>query len=134
MKTLIRKIFLHIRIRSKHAFDALRSEHLKKNLLQAIPFWIGSILTGLISVFYTKLFGWSEEVKLLLFQSSTWWFFLVTPVCFITSWWIVSKFAPYARGSGIPQVIAAIELAKPKYNDKIKKLLSIPIIIVKIIS
>ena len=33
------------------------------------------------------------------------------------AWWLVRQFAPYARGSGIPQVMAAIELATPKYND-----------------
>ena len=47
---------------------------------------------------------------------------------------VFKRFAPYARGSGIPQVMAAIELATPKHNNKIKKLLSIPVIIVKIIS
>ncbi len=134
MKRLIKRFYLRTRIKLKHAFDAIRNERLKLNLLQAVPFWIASLLTGLIAVLYTKLFGWAEEVKLLLFHSSTWWFFLVTPICFISSWFIVSKFAPYARGSGILQVIAAIELATPKHNDKIKKLLSIPVIIVKIIS
>jgi H+/Cl- antiporter ClcA len=38
------------------------------------------------------------------------------------------------EGSGIPQVMTAIELATPRHNSKIKKLLSIPIIIVKIVS
>ena len=70
----------------------------------------------------------------MIFHTNSLLFFIITPVCFIVSWWMVTKFAPYARGSGIPQVIAAIELATPKHNNKIKKLLSIPIIIVKIIS
>jgi H+/Cl- antiporter ClcA len=132
--TPVKKFFLRIRIKLKRWFDSIRSQRLKTNLLGAIPFWVGSILTGLFSVLFTKLFGWAEEVKILLFNSSTWWFFLVTPVCFIISWWVVSKFSPYARGSGIPQVMAAIELATPKHNDKIKKLLSVPVIIVKVIS
>ncbi len=134
MKRLIKRLYIRFRIRLKHAFDTIRNERLKKNLLQAIPFWIGSAITGLIAVFYTKLFGWAEEIRILIFHTHTWLFFIITPICFIVSWWVVSRFSPYARGSGIPQVIAAIELATPKHNDKIKKLLSIPVIIVKIIS
>ena len=84
MKRIIKKFYLRIRIKLKHAFDAIRNERLKTNLLQAVPFWIGSLLTGLIAVLYTKLFGWAEEVKLLLFQSSTWWFFLVKRFSFST--------------------------------------------------
>jgi H+/Cl- antiporter ClcA len=134
MKRLIKRLYIRFRIRLKHAFDTIRNERLKKNLLQAIPFWVGSAITGLIAVFYTKLFGWAEGIRISIFQTHTWLFFIITPICFIVSWWVVSRFSPYARGSGIPQVIAAIELATPKHNDKIKKLLSIPVIIVKIIS
>jgi H+/Cl- antiporter ClcA len=63
-----------------------------------------------------------------------WWLFIVTPVCFLLSWWLVTKFAPYSRGSGIPQVMAAIELATPKYVQKVDKLLSLRIILIKILS
>ena len=52
----------------------------------------------------------------------------------MAAWWIVIKFSPYARGSGIPQVMASIDLATPKYIDKVNKLLSIPVIIVKMLS
>src|SRR6478609_3388498 len=128
MKRPLKRFYLSICIKLKRTFDAIRNERLKINPLQAIPFWIGSLLTGLIAVLYTKLFGWAEQAKGFLFHTNTGWFFLVTPICFLIAWWVVSKFAPYARGSGIPQVIAAIELATPKYNSKIKKLLSVPVI------
>jgi len=134
MNRPIKRFYLRIRIKLKRAFDTIHNKRLKLSLLQAIPFWIGSLLTGLIAVLYTKLFGWAEQAKGFLFHTNTWLFFLVTPVCFIISWWVVSTFAPYAKGSGIPQVMAAIELATPKYNSKIKKLLSVPIIIVKMVS
>jgi len=48
--------------------------------------------------------------------------------------WVVRRFAPFARGSGIPQVMAAIELSTPKNNDKVNKLLNLRILTVKIIS
>ena len=44
------------------------------------------------------------------------------------------KFAPFSRGSGIPQVSAAIELSSPKSNHKVNSLLSLKIIFIKIIS
>jgi H+/Cl- antiporter ClcA len=134
MKKIIGNVYNHIHSRIKKAFDAIRSERLKLNILQAVPFWIASTITGLIAVFYAKLFTWSEQLSRFIFHSNASMFFLITPVCFVLSWWVVTRFAPYARGSGIPQVIAAIELAKPKYQNRIKQLLSIPVIIVKIIS
>lgn len=50
------------------------------------------------------------------------------------AWWLVAKFAPYARTSGIPQVMAAVELSTTTFERKIKKLLSLKIFFVKIIS
>jgi H+/Cl- antiporter ClcA len=52
----------------------------------------------------------------------------------LLSWLLVKKYAGYAKGSGIPQVMAAVELATPKYQHQIKKLLSLRIIAVKIAS
>ena len=134
MKRFIKRLYIRVRIRLKRTFDAIHNERFKKDLLQAIPFWIASAVTGLVAVLYTKLFGWAEQLRIAIFHTNSYWFFIVTPVCFILSWLIVTKFAPYARGSGIPQVIAAIELSTPKYQSKVKKLLSIPVVIVKMLS
>src|SRR4051794_11524102 len=108
MKRFIKRFYLRIRIKLKRAFDTIRNERLKLNLLQAIPFWIASLLTGLIAVLFTRLFSWSEELRALIFHQTPWLFFLIAPVCFIVSWWVVVQFAPYSKGSGIPQVMAAI--------------------------
>ncbi len=118
----------------KQAFDRIRNEKLKQNLLQAIPFWIASLITGLIAVFYSRAFAYLESRTFFLFHHHGWGIFILTPVCFLIAWWLVVKFAPYARTSGIPQVMAAIELANPRYDKKIQKLLSIKIFIVKVFS
>ena len=118
----------------KRAFDRIRNERFKHNLLQAIPFWIASLLTGVVAVLYSRLFAYMEEGTAFIIHWHRWLLFIVTPFCFLTSWWLVRRFAPFARGSGIPQVMASIELATPKYNDKVNKLLSLRIIIVKIVS
>jgi H+/Cl- antiporter ClcA len=123
-----------LRNRFKRVYEKLHNERVKTNLLQAIPFWVASFITGLLAVFYARLFTWAEMGTAWVLHNYAWLLFIIMPVCFITSWWLVNKFAPNARGSGIPQVMAAIELATPKYIDKVNKLLSIRIIFFKMLS
>jgi H+/Cl- antiporter ClcA len=115
-------------------FERTSNEKFRYNLLQAIPYWIASLVTGLIAVLYTRLFTWAEKGTALIFHWHFWLMFVVTPACFLLAWWLVRRFAPFARGSGIPQVMASIELATPKYNDKVNQLLSLRIMLVKILS
>lgn len=130
----MKKLINAVRNRLKIVYQRLHNERFKLNLLQAIPFWIASVITGLVAVLYAKLFSWAEMGTEWIIHHGTWLLFIVMPVCFVVAWWLVYKFAPAARGSGIPQVIAAVELATPKYIDKVKKLLSIRIIFFKILS
>jgi H+/Cl- antiporter ClcA len=123
-----------IRKKAKYLFDLIGTERIRRNALQAIPFWIASLITGLIAVGYTKAFIFSEGILNQLLGWKDWSIFFMAPVCFLFAWTIVRLFAPNATGSGIPQVMAAIELATPKHEDKINKLLSFRIITVKIAS
>jgi H+/Cl- antiporter ClcA len=123
-----------IRKKAKYVFDKIKNEKLKENLLQAIPFWAASLITGLVAILYAKVFSYAEGITLSIFHYKSWLLFILSPVCFIGSWWIVKKFAPYSRGSGIPQVMAAIELERPNKNSSVNKLLGFPVIIVKVIS
>ena len=123
-----------IRINAKKSFDRIRNERFKQNLLQAIPFWVASLITGLIAVLYARLFAWAEQISFYFFHKAEWSIFVTAPVCFLIAWLLVMQFSPNARGSGIPQVMASIELANPKNNYKVDSLLSIRIIIIKIAS
>ena len=67
-------------------------------------------------------------------QYHSWGIFILSPVGFFLAWWLVVKYGPYARTSGIPQVRAAIELDTTTYNKKIKQLLSIKILFIKVVS
>lgn len=122
------------RVTLKRYFDKIRNEKIKKVILQALPFWLASLLTGVIAVLYTKLFQFAENGAVYFYQQAHWYLFILTPVCFLLSVFIVQRFSPYAKGSGIPQVTAAIELSSPKGNLLVDQLLNLKIIAVKIIS
>ncbi|MFC7347181.1 chloride channel protein [Chryseobacterium zhengzhouense] len=130
----MRRILVHIRKGLKKSFDNIRNEQLKHNLLQAIPFWIGSVITGFFAVMYAKIFSWGENLLHVILDWHDWMIFVIAPIGFVLSWWLVKEFAPNAKGSGIPQVMAAVELANPKEHKKIRGLLSLKIIVFKIIS
>jgi H+/Cl- antiporter ClcA len=123
-----------LRLCLKRLFDRVGNEKLKLNFLRAVPFWIASLFTGLIAVFYSKVFLLAESTTGSLFKSNHWLLFFITPVCFLIAWWLVVRFEKFAGGSGIPQVMAAIEMANPRDHHKIRKLLSVRVIIIKIIS
>src|ERR1700733_4436723 len=122
------------RLQLKRAFDRIRNENLKKNALQAIPFWIASVITGLFAVLYTKLFVAAEDLTTTIFNFHKWLLFILSPVCFVLAWWLVQRFSPYARGSGIPQVMAAIQISSPRTNKIVDKLLGFRIILIKVLS
>jgi H+/Cl- antiporter ClcA len=131
---MLKKAISFLRSYLKTAFDRLNNQTYKKNVLQAIPFWIASLITGLIAVLYTKLFLLAESLTKTLYQDHTWILFILMPACFLFAWWLVLRFAPYAKGSGIPQVSAAIQLSGPKTDRQVSKLLSLRIMFVKIAS
>jgi H+/Cl- antiporter ClcA len=133
-QTFYMVIISKVRKQLKHSFDSIHNERLKTNLLQALPFWVASLVTGVFAVLYAKLFAYAEEASHYIFHYKSWLFLALAPVCFVLARWLVVKYAPYARGSGIPQVIAAAELANPKYNHKVSKLLSLRIMVIKILS
>ncbi|HMH34563.1 MAG TPA: chloride channel protein [Puia sp.] len=128
------KIVKQIRLLLKKSFDRIRNERLKRNLLQAIPFWAASLLTGILAVLYAKLFAYAERETAYILKHWGWILFIITPLCFIVAWWVVVRFSPYSRGSGIPQVMASIELSSTADEPKVSRLLSIRVIIVKMIS
>ena len=128
------KIFGRLRNYIKKSFDHIRNERLKQSLLQAIPFWIASVLTGLIAVGYTKVFGFAESFGTGIFDWNRWLLLAQAPVFFFIAWYIINRWAPYARGSGIPQVMAAIDLAHAGEKHDLSRLLSLKVAAIKILS
>lgn len=127
---IVNKIRQYLKLK----FDLIRNQKLAKNLLDALPFWTGAIISGIVAVIYAKLFSLAESGTHLIYEKASWTFFIITPVCFVIAWWLVVKYSPFSRGSGIPQVSAAIELSNPKHNYKVNALLSIRVAFIKVLS
>ena len=87
-----------------------------------------------VAVLYTRLFVEAESITSYIFKHHAWLLFVVSPACFIIAWWLVKHFAPYSKGSGIPQVMAAIEISAPNNETTVNKLLGVRIIILKVLS
>lgn len=63
-------MYLPIKIKQqlKKYLDNIHNEKIRINLLQAIPFWIASMLTGLLAFGYAKLFYMAEHGTFYLFE------------------------------------------------------------------
>lgn len=103
-------------------------------VLLALPYQVAAVLTALVAVGYASLFHWMEEQNLALLAHDRRWIFLSAPISFLVSWFLVVRFAPMAGGSGIPQLMAAIEVANEKKRDGSWRFLNLRIIVVKIAS
>jgi len=99
---------------------------------QAIPLWVASVLTGLVAVAYEDLFILFERAGKGIFHLAPWLVFITTPVFFLLAWFVTARFAPNARGSGIPQLLAAVDLAGTPRHPLVRQLLGIRIGLIKI--
>jgi H+/Cl- antiporter ClcA len=103
--------------------------------LRRVGLIAAAFVSGLVAVGYAKLFKLIEGSSAELFRSHPFWLPVAAPVCFTLGWYLVYRFAPAAGGSGIPQVMAAIELEerRPRSSDD-ARLLGIRLVAVKILS
>lgn len=104
------------------------------NLLRSIPLWVASLIVGVASVLYAKLFAAAEHLGQSIFAETPWLLFIFTPLCFLAAWLVVHYGAPFARGSGIPQVVASLELTGTDQQRKVPFLVGGKIIAVKMLS
>ena len=81
----------------------------------------GAILIGIVATLFAKAADWAGEVFSDFASAWHWMPLVTTPLTFMGLGWLTRRYAPLARGSGIPQVIAA--QANP--NDATGTLISI---------
>lgn len=107
----------------------------KNFILLALPYQVSAVLTALIAVGYTKLFQMAQHWNHALIANNPKMILLTAPLAFVASWWLVRYFSPMSAGSGIPQLMAAVEVAKDEErNDGSWRFLNVRIILVKVIS
>lgn len=115
--------------------NAARNTKLKELTLLTLPYQVAAVITALIAVGYARLFEWIEELQHWILGQHPDWAYVTVPTAFLLSWFLVKRFAPFAGGSGIPQLMAAIEVADDKAeNDRSWRFLNVRIIGVKILS
>ena len=103
--------------------------------LQAVGLWAAAITTGLLAVAYAYAFRFVESEFEHFLAAAPWVVFSIAPAFFVLAWWLVHRFAPEASGSGIPQVMSAIELDYHGENVVfVDRLLSLKTAAIKILS
>ncbi|WP_151087138.1 chloride channel protein [Hymenobacter baengnokdamensis] len=118
----------------QHLIRRLYTPRVRRLILQSLPFWIASLLTGLVAVGYERIFVWAEQLSFDWLGRVPLLAFVLTPLAFLLSWALVYYLAPAARGSGIPQVMAGIELSNPAQHRHTEYLLSLRVAAVKVVS
>jgi H+/Cl- antiporter ClcA len=109
----------------------------RSNTLIYCAVWISAGLIGALAVAYARLIALCQRIFFEHFQEHRVVVSLLGPLFFVLATWLVRRFAPDAKGSGIPQVLAAIEqskVEKEKADTWNSSLISLRTAIVKVIS
>jgi H+/Cl- antiporter ClcA len=85
--------------------------HIRDLWMLALPYQVAAVTTALVAVGFTKLFVWLENRNVALITAHPNYIFITAPISFLVSWWLVMRFSPMASGGGVPQLIAAAEVA-----------------------
>ncbi|MGE3262730.1 MAG: chloride channel protein [Bacteriovoracia bacterium] len=98
--------------------------------------WVAAILTGIIAVFYAKLIGLIQGFYFLHFKTNPLLTSALAPFFFLAATATVRRFGPHAKGSGIPQVLEAIETSRANQDQRgwTSPLVSIRTAVVKVAS
>ncbi|WP_297527633.1 chloride channel protein [Thiohalobacter sp.] len=96
-------MFHHFRHSGK---DLLSPQAWKARIL----FWSGAVLVGLLATGFALATEWANELFRHGIDDRLWVTFLLCPAGLVTVAWLTRRVAPEARGSGIPQAIAALDM------------------------
>ncbi|MBH3431049.1 chloride channel protein [Pseudomonas alkylphenolica] len=97
---------------------------------QRLAFWVGALLVGLVAL----AFAWLADQAFALFRRmlgiAPWLPLIITPLGFAALAWVTQRWFPNARGSGIPQVIAALESPSRSFRAQV---LALPVALVRML-
>ncbi|MCB0795551.1 MAG: chloride channel protein, partial [Flavobacteriales bacterium] len=114
--------------------DSIKSSRARELLLLSLPYQIAAVITAFLAVGFAKLFALAELANDWLLSLHPSVILISAPAAFLLSWWTVRRFAPMAGGSGIPHLMAAIEVSSDAGSDRSWRFLNVRIILVKILS
>lgn len=89
---------------------------LRHRTYQHASVWVGAIIVGISAVLYARLIAMVQALYFQCFSSHSYAVSIFSPFAFVGATLLVQRFAPHAKGSGIPQVLEAIEGAEKHGN------------------
>ena len=81
--------------------------------------WGGGILVGLVAVAFMKLTNAAYGEFARIIEGRAWLALLITPSAFAGIAWFISRHMPDARGSGIPEVMAALDEQSRSLSERL---------------
>lgn len=88
-----------------------------------VLFWIGAVLVGLAAIAFAKASTFVyAQFRVIVLGHGPYWPLLLTPVVFVLLSWLTSGVLRPARGSGIPQAIAAIRIDDEGFRARLLSL------------
>src|SRR5690606_39884460 len=87
-------------------------------MLHKWPYWASALTVGFVAIGFAGVVAFSESFADRIFEISPAYFFIISPLFFLISWALVYFFAPEAKGSGIPQVMAAVEIIEKNQSPE----------------
>lgn len=113
------------------------ANYLKRNqekIIAYIAFIVAALLCGVVAVATARVFTYFEKSYLDYFYKNKLYVLIASPFFFWLASYLVLKFSPFSGGSGIPQVIKAVELSRHESDQSFLKLNSLRGSCVKIVS
>ncbi|MFT4197750.1 MAG: chloride channel protein [Pseudoxanthomonas sp.] len=95
-----------------------------------VGLWGGAVAVALVALLFARLADQASQLFQKLVHVSPWWAVLVTPAVFALLAWLTAGLLKPTRGSGIPQVIAALHHADPDWR---RVNLSLPVSLGKLV-
>jgi H+/Cl- antiporter ClcA len=92
--------------------DSKQQEIYRQQTTEHAAVWIAAILVGLTAVLYARIIHVMQSFFFRFTEHNAIWMIVLTPILFVAATGLVRKFAPEAKGSGIPQVLEAMTLVK----------------------
>ncbi|MBC7458447.1 MAG: chloride channel protein, partial [Bdellovibrionaceae bacterium] len=106
----------------------------QQTFIQA-SFWISAATVGTIAIIYAQIINAVLKTYFSFFDTHPYVMTAATPILFVLATYLVVRFAPQAKGSGIPQVLEAISHTKHKdFNAGNNSLVSIRTALIKVFS